>query len=123
MPEASMSKALDEQVAIITRRARGQGRADAVALARLGARIVLCDVPAALTSVQYELGTAEDLDLTVSLVKEAGSEAIAVPADVRDPAAIARVAHTALAEFGRIDILVANAGIVSTGKGGGLSGE
>jgi hypothetical protein len=52
----------------------------------------------------------------VSLVKEAGSEAIAVPADVRDPVAVARVADAALAAFGQIDILVANAGIVSTGK-------
>ena len=111
-----MGKALDGQVAIITGGGRGQGRADAVALATLGARIVLCDVPAALASVRYELGTAEDLDLTVSLVKEAGSEAIAVPADVRDPVAVARVADAALAAFGQIDILVANAGIVSTGK-------
>src|SRR6202020_803859 len=94
---------------------RGQGRADAVALASLGARVVLCDVPAALNSVRSELGTAEDLDLTVSLVKEAGGEAIAVPADVRDPAAVARVADAALAAFGQIDILVANAGIVSMG--------
>jgi NAD(P)-dependent dehydrogenase (short-subunit alcohol dehydrogenase family) len=76
-----MGMALDGQVAIITGGARGQGRADAVALASLGARVVLCDVPAALTSVGYELGPAEDLDLTVSLVKEAGSEAIAIRAD------------------------------------------
>jgi SDR family mycofactocin-dependent oxidoreductase len=110
-----VSGELKGQVALITGGARGQGRADAVALARLGARIVLCDVPAPMASVQYELGTAEDLALTVSLVKEAGSQAIAVPADVRDPAAVARVSDAAIAEFGQIDILVANAGIVSTG--------
>jgi SDR family mycofactocin-dependent oxidoreductase len=121
--EASVSKALDGQVAIITGGARGQGRADAVALASLGARVVLCDVPAALASVRYELGTAEDLDLTVSLVKAAGGEAIAVQADVRDPAAVARVTDAALAEFGQIDILVANAGIVSMGKVWELSDE
>ena len=118
-----MSKALDGQVAIITGGARGQGRADAVALARLGARVVLCDVPAPMRCVQYGLGTAEDLDLTISLVKDAGGEAIAVEADVRDPAAIARVADAAIAEFGRIDILVANAGIVSTGRLWELSDE
>ncbi|HEY6491973.1 MAG TPA: SDR family NAD(P)-dependent oxidoreductase [Trebonia sp.] len=118
-----MGKALDGQVAIITGGARGQGQADAVALARLGARVVLCDVPAPMTSVQYELGTAADLALTVSLVKEAGSEAIAVAADVRDPAAVARVAGAALAKFGQIDILVANAGIVSTGRVWELSDE
>jgi NAD(P)-dependent dehydrogenase (short-subunit alcohol dehydrogenase family) len=70
-----MGMTLDGQVAIVTGGARGQGRADAVALASLGARVVLCDVPAALTSVGYELGTAEDLDLTVSLAKEATSPA------------------------------------------------
>ena len=118
-----MGKALDGQVAIITGGARGQGRADAVALASLGARVVLCDVPATLTSVGYELGTAEDLDLTVLLVKEAGGEAIAIEADVRDPAAVARVAGAALAAFGQVDILVANAGIVSTGKLWELSDE
>jgi SDR family mycofactocin-dependent oxidoreductase len=118
-----MGKALDGQVAIITGGARGQGRADAVALARLGARVVLCDVPAPMTSVQYELGTVEELALTVSLAREAGGVAIAVPADVRDPAAVARVTDAAIAEFGQIDILVANAGIVSTGRVWELSDE
>jgi hypothetical protein len=76
-----VSKALDGQVAVITGGARGQGRADAVALAQLGARIVLCDVPAPMRSVQYELGSADDLALTVSLVREAGSSAIALAAE------------------------------------------
>jgi SDR family mycofactocin-dependent oxidoreductase len=114
---------LEGQVAVITGGARGQGRADAVALAHLGARIVLCDVPAPMTSVRYELGTADDLALTVSMVREAGSEAVAVQADVRDPAAVAAVADAAVAEFGQIDILVANAGIVSTGRLWELSDE
>ena len=118
-----MSNALDGQVAVITGGARGQGRADAVALAQLGARIVLCDVPAPMRSVQYELGSAEDLALTVSLVEEAGSSAIALAADVRDPAAVGRVADAAITEFGQIDILVANAGIVSTGRLWELSDE
>jgi SDR family mycofactocin-dependent oxidoreductase len=118
-----VSKALDGQVAVITGGARGQGRADAVALAQLGARIVLCDVPAPMSSVRYELGSAEDLALTVSLVREAGSSAIALPADVRDPAAVSQVAGAAIAEFGQIDILVANAGIVSTGRLWELSDE
>ena len=118
-----MGKQLDGQVAVITGGARGQGRADAVALARLGARIVLCDVPAPMRSVQYQLGSAEDLALTVSLVEEAGSSAIALAADVRDPAAVGRVADAAIAEFGQIDILVANAGIVSTGRLWELSDE
>src|ERR1700749_3988292 len=118
-----MGKALDGQVAVITGGARGQGRADAVALAELGARIVLCDVPAPMSSVKYQLGSAEDLALTVSMVREAGSSAIALPADVRDPAAVGQVADAAIAAFGQIDILVANAGIVSMGRLWELSDE
>jgi SDR family mycofactocin-dependent oxidoreductase len=114
---------LDGQVAIVTGAARGQGRAHALALASLGARVVVCDVPAPMTTVRYPLGTAEDLAETVSLVEQAGSAGIAVQADVRDAADVARVADAAIAEFGRIDILVANAGIVSTSRLWELSDE
>ena len=118
-----MDKALDGQVAIVTGGARGQGRAFAVALAGLGARVVVCDVPVPMTSVRYPLGTAEDLIETVSLISQAGSTGIAVQADVRDAGAVATVADAAIAEFGRIDILVANAGIVSTSRLWELSDE
>jgi SDR family mycofactocin-dependent oxidoreductase len=114
---------LDRQVAIVTGGARGQGRAHAVALASLGARVVVCDVPAPMTTVRYPLGTAEDLAETVSLIERAGSAGIAVQADVRDAADVARVVDAAIAEFGRIDILVANAGIVSTSRLWELSDE
>ncbi len=107
---------LDGQVAIVTGGARGQGRAHAVALAGLGARVVVCDVPAPMTTVRYPLGTAEDLAETVSLIEQAGSAGIAVQADVRDAADVARAVDAATAEYGRIDILVANAGIVSTSR-------
>jgi SDR family mycofactocin-dependent oxidoreductase len=118
-----MSNALDGQVAIVTGGARGQGRAHAVALASLGARVVVCDVPAPMTSVRYPLGTAEDLTETVAAIEQAGSTGIAVQADVRSAADIAKVTDTAITEFGRIDILVANAGIVSQGKVWELSDE
>src|SRR6202167_5202210 len=116
MLEDRMGKALDGQVAIITGGGRGQGRADAVALASLGARVVLCDVPARLTSVRSELGTAEGLEVTVSRVKGAGSGALAGRQGGRGRGAVARVTGAARGAFGQIDILVANAGIVSTGK-------
>jgi SDR family mycofactocin-dependent oxidoreductase len=114
---------LDGQVAIVTGGARGQGRAHAVALASLGARVVVCDVPAPMTTVRYPLGTAEDLAETVSLIEQAGGAGIGVEADVRDAEAMARVVGAALTEFGRIDILVANAGIVSTSRLWELSDE
>jgi SDR family mycofactocin-dependent oxidoreductase len=114
---------LDGQVAIVTGGARGQGRAHAVALATLGARVVVCDVPAPMTTVRYPLGTAEDLAETVSLIEQAGGAGIAVEADVRDPADMARVVDAAITDSGRIDILVANAGIVSTSTLWELSDE
>lgn len=118
-----MAAELDGQVAIITGGARGQGRSHALALAALGARIVVCDVPAPMISVTYPLGTAEDLAETVELVKKAGGTAVAVPADVRNAADIACVAGRAMDEFGQIDILVANAGIATSGKLWDLSDE
>jgi len=118
-----MAAELDGQVTIITGGARGQGRSHALALGGLGARVVVCDAPAPMTSVPYPLGTAEDLAETVALVQKAGGTAIAVPADVRDAADVARVVDTAIAEFGQVDILVANAGIATSGKLWNLSDE
>jgi NAD(P)-dependent dehydrogenase (short-subunit alcohol dehydrogenase family) len=73
--------------------------------------------------VQYPLGTAEDLAETVSLVQQAGGAGIALRADVRRPEDVAAVIAAAVAEFGRIDILVANAGIVTTARLWELSDE
>jgi NAD(P)-dependent dehydrogenase (short-subunit alcohol dehydrogenase family) len=76
-----------------------------------------------MTTVRYPLGTAEDLAETVSLIEQAGGAGIAVEADVRDPADMARVVDAAITDSGRIDILVANAGIVSTSRLWELSDE
>jgi SDR family mycofactocin-dependent oxidoreductase len=103
---------LDGKVAIITGGARGQGRSHAVALAREGASIVVCDIAAEeLETVPYPLGTGEQLQETVRLVEDLDRRCVALKANVSDSAAMARVVDTALAQFERIDILSANAGI------------
>lgn len=107
---------LDGQVALITGGARGQGRAHAVALAAEGATIVACDVPCPMTSVDYALATLEELDETVRLVKDVGGNCIGVSADVRDADAVGNVVRLTLAEFGRLDILLANAGIATLSR-------
>jgi SDR family mycofactocin-dependent oxidoreductase len=107
---------LEGQVAIVTGGGRGQGRAHAVALAGAGADVVVCDGPAPMASVPYPLASAEDLAETVAAVEAVGGKALAVTADVRRPADVERVVADAIAHFGRIDILVANAGIVSQGR-------
>ncbi|HEX4110842.1 MAG TPA: mycofactocin-coupled SDR family oxidoreductase [Solirubrobacteraceae bacterium] len=107
---------LDGRVALITGGARGQGRSHALALAGEGAAIVVCDIAAeTLNTVPYPLGTAEQLAETVRLVEDLDQRAIAVPGDVADSAAMAKVVDAALSEFGRIDVMCANAGIFTFG--------
>jgi SDR family mycofactocin-dependent oxidoreductase len=114
---------LDDQVAIVTGGARGQGRTHAIALAELGASIVVCDGPEPMTSVPYALGSLAELDETVAAVERVGGKALAVSADVRRRADVDRVVEQAIDRFGRIDILVANAGIATQGKMWELSDE
>jgi SDR family mycofactocin-dependent oxidoreductase len=107
---------LDGQVAIITGGGRGQGRSHAVTLAEAGAKIVVCDVAAPVETTKYPMATPEDLAETVELVEKAGQRCLSVQADVRSYLDMQRVADAALAEFGRIDILCANAGIMTLSR-------
>lgn len=106
-----MGRPLDGQVAFITGAARGQGRAYAVRLAADGANVIAVDLCGQIDSVPYPLGTAEDLAATVKLVEDAGARIVAEQADVRDRASLAAALQAGLDEFGRLDIVVANAGI------------
>ena len=102
---------LDGRIALITGGARGQGRAHATTLARAGADIVVCDIAAPLDEVAYPLATPADLEQTVEAVEALDRRCLAVTADVRDLSAMQAVADQAVETFGRIDVLVANAGI------------
>jgi SDR family mycofactocin-dependent oxidoreductase len=106
---------LDGQVALITGGGRGQGRSHAQALAREGADIVVCDIAADVTTIDYPMATRDDLEETVRLVEKEGRRAIGLVADMRDSAQVQSVVDSTLAEFGRIDILVANHGVISFG--------
>ncbi len=114
---------LDGKVAVITGGARGQGRSHAITLAREGADIVICDVAAPLPTVPYALATPDDLAETARLVEDLDRHCIAVQADVRDGAQMREVAARAIAEFGHIDILLANAGIISFARAWELTEE
>jgi SDR family mycofactocin-dependent oxidoreductase len=102
---------LDGKVAFITGAARGQGRAHAVKLASEGASIIAVDLCDQIASVPYPLATAEDLAATVKLVEDTGARIVAREADVRDRAALKTALADGIDEPGRLDIVIANAGI------------
>ncbi|GAB3680501.1 mycofactocin-coupled SDR family oxidoreductase [Saccharopolyspora tripterygii] len=104
---------LDGKVAFITGAARGQGRSHAVRLASEGADIIAVDTTADVRTVPYPLATAEQLADTARLVEATGRRIIAREADVRDSAALAAAVDDGIQAFGRLDVVVANAGISS----------
>ncbi|MDN5913588.1 MAG: mycofactocin-coupled SDR family oxidoreductase [Pseudonocardia sp.] len=102
---------LDGKVALITGGSRGQGRAHAVTCAREGADVIIVDITKPTTEVPYALATAEDHAETVRQVEALDRRILAIEADVRDQAALDAAVARGVAEFGYLDILIANAGI------------
>lgn len=103
---------VEGKVAFITGLARGQGRSHAVRLAEQGADIIGLDVCANDPAVEHSLATQQDLEETIALVEKADRRIVARVADVRNPDAMAEVLEAGVAEFGRLDIVVAQAGIM-----------
>ena len=103
---------LDGRVAFITGGARGQGRAHALALAAEGADVVVSDIAADLPGLRYPLATPDQLAETVKLIEEYGVRAAGLQVDARDAEQINAAVAQIVADFGRIDILLANHGVV-----------
>lgn len=103
---------LDGKVAFISGGARGQGRAHAMRLAQEGADIVTFDICEQLDSCAYAGATEDDLAITVKSVEELDRRIVARKADVRDLDAVQAVFDEGLSTFGRVDIVLANAGIM-----------
>jgi SDR family mycofactocin-dependent oxidoreductase len=102
---------LQGKVALVTGAARGQGRAHATTLARHGADVIAVDIAAQIDTVPYPLGTEEELAETAKAVEALDRRVLTVQADVRSQTQLDDTVRRGLAEFGQIDILVANAGI------------
>lgn len=109
---------VEGKVAVISGAARGQGRSHARLLAAEGADIIAIDLCQDIATNDYPLARPEDLDETARLIEKEGRKAYTVIADVRDRAALSAAVDAGVAEFGRLDIVLANAGIAPLTKGG-----
>ena len=107
-----MTERLTGKVAFITGAARGQGRAHAVRMAGEGADIIAIDIAGKLPAcVPYDPATPDDLAETVQFVEATGRRILASVVDVRDVDGLREAVDNGVAELGRLDIFVANAGV------------
>jgi SDR family mycofactocin-dependent oxidoreductase len=105
---------LDGKVAFVTGGARGQGRSHAVHFAREGADVIVIDICEQIPSVEYAMSTLAELEETARMVREAGGRLVAVKADVRELDSVTQAVERGMRDLGRLDIVVANAGIMAT---------
>ncbi|OPX09855.1 mycofactocin-coupled SDR family oxidoreductase [Mycobacterium sp. AT1] len=114
---SSSDRPLAGKVAYVTGAARGQGRSHCVRLARAGAEVIAVDAcgPVAVSN-GYEPATPQDLAETVSLVEGEGRKILAKEVDVRDAEGQQRVVAEGVEQFGRLDVVVANAGVLNWGR-------
>jgi SDR family mycofactocin-dependent oxidoreductase len=101
------------KTALITGAARGQGRRHAVRLAREGADIVAIDVPRPSATADYPMASAADLQETARLVAAENRRILTYEVDIRDADALAAATTAGVAELGRLDVVVANAGALA----------
>jgi SDR family mycofactocin-dependent oxidoreductase len=108
---------LQGRVAFVTGAARAQGRSHAVRLAREGADIIALDICASASdTLTYAPATPADLSETVRLVEAEGRKVLAREGDIRDDVALRQLVADGVEQFGRLDILVANAGVLGWGR-------
>jgi (+)-trans-carveol dehydrogenase len=109
------------RVALVTGAARGQGRSHAVALAKEGVHVIVTDACTGIDTVPYGMPGPEDLRETVRLVEKEGVHCLSQVCDVRDLEGMMKAVADGVRYLERLDIVCANAGIVSFGKGHELS--
>jgi NAD(P)-dependent dehydrogenase (short-subunit alcohol dehydrogenase family) len=99
------------EVVVVTGAARGQGRAHALAFAEAGADVVVSDIGHNLDTLFYEMSSNEQLEQVAEEIRALGVRALPVVCDVRDDAQVKALFEATIAEFGKVDIVVANAGV------------
>jgi len=111
-----MTGRVDGRVAFITGAARGQGRSHAVRLAQEGADIIAVDICTPIENTVYPPSTPEDLAQTAELVNGLGRRIVTAQVDVRNYDALKAAVDSGVEQLGRLDIIVANAGIGNVGN-------
>ena len=106
-----MAGMLDGKVAVVTGAGRGIGRATAICLAANGAKVVVCDVGAAVTGEGHDVGPAQQVVAEITQANGAG-RAVANTDSVAEWENAQKIVQTAIDNFGRIDMVVNNAGIL-----------
>jgi len=114
---------LDGKVAFITGAARGQGRSHAVRLAEEGADIIGVDICDQVGTVSYPMASREDLAETVAMVEKLDRRMVSHVVDVRDAPALKAAVADGVATLGRLDIVLANAGVMFQGLAPGRDDE
>ena len=104
---------VEGKVALVTGAARGQGRTHAIRLAEEGADVIALDVCAPVEAVNYPMPTSADLDEVAREVEKFDRRVVTKVVDVRDGDAVRSAVDSAVAELGRLDIAVINAGILA----------
>ena len=102
---------LDGRVALITGAARGMGRSHALRLAEEGADIIAVDICRQIDEVSVRLSTPDDLAQTASMVEGLGRRIVTAIVDVRDRPGLRSAVGGGVEQLGRLDVVVANAGI------------
>jgi (+)-trans-carveol dehydrogenase len=105
---------MDGKVAFVSGAARGQGRSHAVRLAQEGADIIAVDICRKFEASPAPGATAEDLDITAGMVKDAGARVVTAEVDVREYDALKAAVDSGVEQLGQLDIIVGNAGIGTT---------
>ncbi|OBK93628.1 mycofactocin-coupled SDR family oxidoreductase [Mycobacterium sp. 1165178.9] len=111
-----MTGRVEGKVAFISGAARGQGRSHAVRLAQEGADIIAIDVCGPIDNLAYPHSTPEDLAETADLVKNLDRRIVTAQVDVRDYDGLKAAVDSGVEQLGRLDIIVANAGIGTFGN-------
>src|SRR6201990_2776227 len=114
-----MTGRVEGKVAFITGAARGQGRAHAAGLAQEGADIIAIDICKPIEEFLNPPSTPEDLAKTADLVRDHNRRVVTAEVDVRDYEALKAAVDSGVEQLGRLDVIVANAGISNAGNDDG----